>query len=186
MSITWSGRPDRGDESTNYQLARCPRSGSLRGIILSRSLQGTGTHYYRGRTAACLGSKCEACKDGMKPRWYGYLAIWSPSTDRVAIAEITDAASDDVDRWFARHNTLRGAILTLKRQGSRPNGRILADVTAGTIDDSRLPDCPDIIRCLERIWGLNSAATIAGSMKPSEEKPDRLRNNGHAKNGSLR
>lgn len=164
MSISWSSRPDRGDASTNYQLARCPRSGTLRGVILSRSLQGTGTHYYRGRTTPCVGAKCEACKDGMAARWYGYVAIWSPSTDRVAIAEITDAAADDLDRWHARHGTLRGAVLTLKRQGARVNGRIIADVSQGTIDPDRLPPPPDLIRILEKIWGLNTNAPIAGTI----------------------
>ena len=184
MAITWSGRPRRDDEPRNFQLVRTPRSGTIRGIILNPGLTGTGTHYYGGRTVPCLGSKCKACEDGASPRWYGYLPIWNSSNDRIAIAEVPDAAADEIDRYHARHNTLRGSILTLRRQGSRPNGRVVADVVPGSIDQSRLPSAVDVQQCLEKIWGINRFAQVTGSMAKEREANLRKNANKQSTNGT--
>jgi len=116
----------------------------------------------------------------MKPRWYGYVALWNPKTDAVQIAEITDGAADELDRYFARHNSLRGAVLTLARQGARPNGRIISQVDPPQLSEERLPAEPDVMRCLEKIWGVNenhesvarrSAKTRSENTNGHAEKP---------------
>lgn len=180
MSIHWSSRPSRGEGEGNYRLVRVQRAGVVRGIILSRNLEGTGVHYWKGKSMPCAGSACEPCREGFKPRWYGYVAIWNPRTDQIAIAEVTDSASDDFDRFIARHNTLRGGRLTLSRQGQRPNGRILAQIEPGDLSDERLPDCPNVQQMLMKIWGVNQNHAVSAnknhgraknSGNPSREQP---------------
>lgn len=156
--IHWTNRKEDNDPTRNFKLFRCPRSGSLTGVIVSPDMIGTGTHFWKNRTMPCTGKSCPACRDGFNPRWYGFLGIWSPKTDRLGILEITEAASDEVDRYYDRHKTLRGAQIKVSRQGNRPNGRVLADLTTGTIDPERLPPAIDIKATLLRMWELTTTA----------------------------
>lgn len=167
MSVTWTDRPPRDETSGNFRLVRVARAGTVRGIILSPHLSGTGLHYWKGKSTPCNGSQCDACREGYVPRWYGYVAIWNPKTDHIGLAEITDGAADDLDRYRARHGTLRGAELLLSRQGNRPNGRILATVAPAAIAPERLPPAPDVIQCLNRIWGVNENHAVNPKAKPS-------------------
>jgi len=172
MSITWTDRPSREDGQGNYRLLRVGRSGTVRGIIISHNLVGTGLHYWKGKSTPCNQSTCEACKEGHTARWYGYIALWSAKTDSIGICEITDGCADDVDRYRARHSTIRGAELLLTRQGQRPNGRILANLTPGSIADERLPSAPDVIKILMKIWGMNENHAVAS--RPGREKNNRM------------
>lgn len=157
----WSDRPRREAQTRAYQLLRTPPKGELKGIVLSDQQVGCYTHFWRGRTTVCTHEVCDACTAGRAPRWYGYLAIWSPTSHTTGILEFTEAALASVDAYFTTHGTLRAAKLIARRISHRANGRVVLDISEGNYAAATLPECPDVKSVLCKIWEIKETAAKA-------------------------
>lgn len=148
----WTNEPSGNAGFHSYKLLRCPPKGRFQAIVLSRYPIGCDLHYWKGRSTPCRHSDCEACKNGNRPRWKGFLFVKSTATGTIAILEYTARAHDAIDVFLATYPNLRGAKLNLCRTGNRPNSPLLISFEDGRLDETGLPDPQDLTECLERMW----------------------------------
>lgn len=155
----WSNRPTQADSEKLWSVRRAPPRGELRALILSHDVTGRQTHFWHGRTQPCRGEACEACQAGQRARWQGWVAAIESGTAERILVEITALATKPLIEWFATHRTLRGAVLTLKRANSKPNARIVAQLSESAYPTDQLQRAPQIEPMLMRMWQLKPTAT---------------------------
>jgi hypothetical protein len=152
MESIWTARPRRKEEQQSFEIVRTPPAGKICGVIASERFEGVELHYYRGRSTPCTGNDCEACEGGMRPRWTGYVFLQS-ATKRLVIFEFTARGFNSFQNMLvSMKDDLRGAMMTAKRMGSRPNGPLLVAFEEERRDPGSLPPVPDLREILERIW----------------------------------
>lgn len=148
----WTRRPPTTDAQAGIRLVRCPPTGKLVAIILSRDLIGTRTHYDGTRTKPCEGESCPLCSKGYPWRWHGYLALWLPLARERVLLELTASASERIADAVAAQGHLRGLDITITRPRQKPNSRVVVQVGSLRHSDADLPDEPDTPRILTYIW----------------------------------
>jgi len=148
----WTNRPAASQHPTQLQLLRVPPGRTIAAIITSHDVVGRDTHYWKGRTRVCTHPTCEPCDAHHAPRWYGYLAVVAPTMLAPTILEITAACIDPLDEYFRDHSTLRGAEINIRRANKKANSRLIAACRPSPYRDAKLPDAPNVIAHLCRIW----------------------------------
>jgi len=127
--IAWAkGVPPK--KKIKVPIVRPKTAQTLRFIVLDEEVTQAWTHWLGGRTQPCLGIGCE-CRQwpqGQNQRWKGYLMCIQKEGIPLCLAEITTEAWRDCPELQDETRSLRGALLTLKRQGSQPNGKVVASV----------------------------------------------------------
>lgn len=150
--MSWTNRPDRGDDTTPVQILRARPGKVYEGIILSEDVCGAYTHYWHGRTVICKQDQCDACLNGRMPRWYGYLPIWCPSSNQIVIVELTPACVPALNEFWDKYHTLRTAKLKISRVNAKQNSRVVATFETTNYNDQACPTSPDVQRALSRLW----------------------------------
>jgi hypothetical protein len=151
----WQDRPATTDRPTMLEILRAKPAKSIGGIVLSHAIVGAYTHYWKGKTKICETPNCEPCNAAHKPRWYGYLAILSPTTHRQALLELTPACLDAIDRYLENHSTLRNATLYVQRAKPKINARIICEIRDRPEAAELLPQPADVKAHLARIWEID-------------------------------
>lgn len=135
-------------------IRRAPANGNLLAIITAADLIGTNTHYYKGRTMPCELPNCEPHDHGIPFRWHAYVSAWEVKTGLHFIFETTAAGAEPFIEYRDHHGTLRGCLFSAKRWQQRPNGRILIQTKPADLKEIRLPQAPDLVKCLAILWSL--------------------------------
>lgn len=148
----WTDSPPASDDTRTYQICRTPAKGKCRTVILSDSPVGVMLHYWKGRSTPCNRSDCEACKNGHRPRWKGYLYAMSERTRRIIIFEYPERPHPEVQAEEAKRKTLRGSILIAERTGTRPNSPVMISFEGTTPHLELLPTPTNLRETLERMW----------------------------------
>lgn len=161
----WCSRPNREPDQPMLQLKRCPTGKGLTAIVTGDDLVGHYTHYWRGRTTICRKTGCEPCSQSRTPRWYGFLDVWSPSTNAIAMFELTPTCIEPIDRYLAAHGTLRGSKITIQRATAKVNSRLICTIEESQFSPSAIPPAVDLKRHLAKMWELpfetmEAAATL--------------------------
>jgi hypothetical protein len=156
----WTPRPNRDDRRTACPLLRARPGHTIKGIITTTDAIGAYTHYWRGRTTICLYPTCEPCSMSHAARWYGFLHLWNPDSNKTAIVEITPSCTLALDEWLAKFGTLRGAKATIQRANTKPNSRVDITLTAALYAPENLPHPIDLQAQLCRMWELQPDPTI--------------------------
>ena len=157
--VQWDHEPPKESRSIVWQIRRTPTGKKAGGLILSHRLVGTHTHFWHGRTRPCNQTSCEACDQGQKPRWHGYLALTDRELKERWITEIPALAADAVDRYFGEHRTLRGAWINLGRVNNKPNGRVVCSLRDSGVAAGLLPEGPTLQPILMRMWEVRECQT---------------------------
>ena len=178
--------PDDGGQRP-LQLIRVPSQSKIRWLITTPDLIGTPTHYYHGRTQPCEGPECQACQEGLSWRWHGYVAIYSPRSQRHCLLELTARVAESFVRYRDDHGTLRGCDMTAWRSPQQPNGKVFVTLVPADLTSIKLPEPPDVLRCLMKMWDLAEADVSIGpatknapriaidtSTSPKNWQPNRL------------
>lgn len=179
----WTSRPPEAPLDPIIRLVRATGKTTVRGWILSTEIQGTTTHYYRGRTRPCTHPECDACTAGMAPRWHGYLAIYAAVTAETQILEITSASIEYLDRYRVGRTTLRGALITASRPSKSNTGRLHLLLQPPTPTNPALPPDPNVRKVLERIWhwdGTTKARSTLRAAFDANNDAQRAKTNGLA------
>lgn len=150
--LNFTRRPKDNDALPGWELKRPGARGRVTAVLLSHDIIGHDTHYWGGRTRPCTGETCDACRANNATRWHGYLAATDEGLQARWIIEITAPAANQIDRIFRERRTLRGFVLILERRNQKPNGPISVKGYQGVLQNDKLPDCPDMIKKLCRIW----------------------------------
>lgn len=149
-------------------IRRTPPQTPLIAIVTSDDLIGTYTHYFKGRTQPCETPNCEPCQEGIPFRWHAYLSAWETKTALHFIFETTAAGAEPFTDYRDHHGTLRGCLFQAKRWLQRPNGRLLIQTKPVDLKEIRLPQPPDLIKCLAILWNLSD-----NHLAPDGYRPDR-------------
>lgn len=148
----WTTNPEGAGQKTNYRILRCPTGRPITGVVLDDEFVGTNLHYWKGRSKPCEGATCEACEAGHRPRWKGYVHLYSPQTKTIVIFEFTERVVHEFRAFQTRFGSLRGACITARRLNSKVNGPLLLEFAEGRQDGALLPQVTDLREILCRIW----------------------------------
>lgn len=152
MSEHWQDHPESNSTTKNYQIMRTPPDRTVYGVSISSNLVGAKLHYWKGRSTPCTGAECDACQNGQRPRWKGYLAIMDPKQKLVKILEFTERCYADLNSFFQQRGTLRGAQVQFSRLNRRPNGPMQVEIAEMLFDQGLLPEEPNLREILDNIW----------------------------------
>lgn len=155
--IAWGFQPpDSGD--LFVPLLRVRPGEVLRAVILDPAPLTVGVHYvpWVQRTYPHLTQECEPCRLGVGIRCRGYLAVSTLSRGHYQIAELTVSALEScpaiASSLAPNGPSLRGLILSLRRNGREPNSRVIATVDVPRGGPMECPPSFDLRRALARIW----------------------------------
>lgn len=158
MGVSFSNAPPTDDRSFGLTLIRTPADRPLVAVITSDDLVGCNTHYWGGRTVPCQRPVCKPCADGIPFRWHGYVGVFSPTTGKHALLELTAQACDPIAQYVLAHGTTRGAKIECSRHGRKQNGRVWTAISEAKSIPANLPDAPNIPAILAVIWNMPRAA----------------------------
>lgn len=162
----WSHDIPDSPKGAALPIRRTPASKTLEAIITSPDLIGTYTHFYKGSTSPCSGSKCDACLNGTPYRWHAYVTAVDAFTNLHFIFEITALGAEFLTAYRDHHMTLRGCHFKSKRWNNRPNGRILIQTKPADLGERQLPKAPDLKKCMAILWSLPEAEVVDGVRNP--------------------
>jgi len=168
--LEFQNTPPKDPRGDSLPLIRCPANRGITGIILSDDLLGTETHYYHGRTLPCDRSNCPACSDGFPWRWHAYLSLYSSSTHRVYLLELTARAVEPLVQYRETYGTLRGCEIAAKRATTSPNSRVIITTRPAQLEGKKLPEAPNVLSALSILWNLPlSALQIQGTHRHAQD-----------------
>lgn len=148
----WQNCPDEATRTVSFRIYRTPVGKEIELVILSQSFVGAKLHYWRGRSTPCAGTNCQACMDGQRPRWKGYVQAMHKPTKTVVIFEFTDRVYDEFHRNLIGKGTLRGLTMTTRRLNKKPNGPINVEIGDIREESPHLPKEVNIQGMLDRMW----------------------------------
>ena len=164
--------PSERDAHFNWNVLRAPADRPLPLIVLSTRTFGIRTHFWAGRTTACVRSKCDACEAGRLSRWTGYLACINPADWTQTLFEYTPPAAEQLQKIMASQGCLRGSKIVASRTKKVKNARV-SIVGRGLYEHmDRLPREPEILPILFHIWGLKQRDDLEGSPYDRDELPE--------------
>lgn len=140
----------------SLQLLRTPAGGALTAIVTSEDLIGCPTHFWGGRTTPCEHEGCKACAEGLPWRWHSWLSAWNASNHHHFIFESTARVTKIFTSYRDHHHTLRGCKFRARRRTNAPNSRVHLECQPADLDGLRIPDAPDLIKCLSIIWNIRA------------------------------
>lgn len=151
--IEWSDHPEPVSPGQRPELIRCGQGSLPAMICISTRHCGGDLHYWQGRSFPHLKKDCPACASKNVAVWKGYLGVWNPSTRLTGILEFTLRCVSALDAYFLAHGTCRGATIVMKRNGTKPNGKLNLTATTSQWGLDQLPEEPNIRTQLSMMWG---------------------------------
>lgn len=116
-------------DSHCYPIVRCRPKQPIRATLLQRQISGVWTHFWNGKTIACPGAEeCEACKQGVKDIWCGYIIAMRHDDDKKVMLALTRACKTDLDDFLDSSHKLAGLRVRIIRVGVRPTSPIKIEV----------------------------------------------------------
>ncbi len=171
--VNWSHEPEAGPREGSYRIARTPTTQPFKAAILSEKHVGVHLHYWKGRSVPCNGGDCEACYNGQRPRWKGYVLVKSLITPKIVIFEFTERAHHAFADFLEKHGSLRGGVFQASRTNRRANGPLDVEFQEARFDEALLPKPGDLQAVLERMWEIRQQylpAILPGSEDPQAEE----------------
>lgn len=177
--IHWNHDPEPDSKTPKLKLLRCPQGSLPPFVILSPSQFGGDLHYYGGRSIACEGPSCPYCAVHSKRIWKGYLAVWDAKHRTTGILEFTKPCLETIRAYKAAHGTLRTHAIELHRAGRKINGPLSCVLSPTTWANADLPEPPDVVACLTKMWNQRPETILAPQPPKTEittEPPNDLDN----------
>lgn len=152
----FSSTPPSDPRGAALPLVRTPSGRGLVAIVTSEDLIGCPTHFWGGRTVPCEAADCKPCSEGLPWRWHAWLSAWSPNDHRAFIFESTARVAEIFVAYRTTHGTLRGCKFRAQRRTTSPNSRVYLECQPADLQGIRLPEAPDLIKCLSIIWNIRT------------------------------
>ncbi len=159
-----------------YKILRCPAVRLRPLVIIGDNVRYRGIHWAGGRSKPCEGTTackdcehlnkqreqaeycgaCETCAHCRKqlPTYKGYLAVCNPDTGEKYVLEVTPPTFETFAAYKRLYGTLRGATVTLKRAGIKPNGRMTAEIQPSGIPATQLPETFPVEPVMDEMWAM--------------------------------
>lgn len=163
---TFTNSPPPDPRGHSLPLMRTPTGRPIAAIVTSADLVGTPTHFWKGRTVPCDVEHCEPCENGMPWRWHGYLSAYQDANSLHFLFEFTARASEPFLKYRQAYGSLRGCHFQARRVNFAHNARVLIQTKPGDLTKIKLPQPPDLVRCLSVIWNIAEPdLNVAGLLK---------------------
>lgn len=121
-------------DSHLYPIMRCAPRRPLKVVLLQKEISGVWTHYWNGKTIACAGlDYCDACKQGVKEIWAGYILAKTLDEDKTVMCAVTRPVKTSLDKYWGEKFGLFGLMIGLMRVGSRATSPIAVKVGARNV-----------------------------------------------------
>jgi len=166
-------RPDPDDVGWPWRITRTPPDGKYKLILVSSQFVGVYTHYRGGRTVGHKRNGCEACKEGNRKRWTGYILAVEHPTPRQILFEFPAGACESFAMLEEQIGTLRGAQIACSREKGKPRGSIIVEYRGRSERAALLPVDEPIIPILFRIWGVLDVPHAPVDSSPAPAPADR-------------
>ncbi|MBA7692656.1 hypothetical protein ES703_101223 [subsurface metagenome] len=154
-----------------FQIFRTPTSREMVAIITSPDLVGCFTHFWKGRTVPCDAPDCEACRDSIPYRWHAYQSAYNPNNGVHFLFECTAQAAEHFTDYRDNHDTIRGCLFRARRMNAKANGRIIIVCKPADLTSIKLPQPPDLIKCLAILWDFPVDDVAAERLNPEKKTP---------------
>lgn len=170
MSLDWTEAPDDSDPNAHITLIRAPAKGSLKITCLSDRAIGRGTHYFGRRTIPCIGmaNGCKPCAELQIARWTGWIAAKNVKAGTLHVVEFTGDPGAQLKRQREEQGSLRGLQMEFFRTGGLVNSPVRVRTHGQHPEAYALPPAFEIIKVLERIWGMKDKLIITASGDPDD------------------
>lgn len=127
-------------ESYCYPIVRCKPRYPLKVTLLQRQITGLWTHYWGGKTIACTGAKyCEACKEGCKLTWAGYILARRHDDDHKILCAVTRPVKTELDSMEDTRHALFGLRIRLIRVGRNLNSPVKCECFGRDLMNEEVP-----------------------------------------------
>lgn len=147
--------PPKAD-SHCYPIVRCRPTQPIKATLLQRSISGIWTHYWNGRTIACVDSpKCEACDKGIKDIWCGYIIARRHDDDKKVMLAVTRAVKTELDPFLDGPHRLHGLRVKLIRVGHRKTSPIKIEIFGRDLMDEVI-ETSVTIHIMNRLYADNA------------------------------
>lgn len=152
--------PDASAGPLGLQVVRAPSKGKVSFTLLSDAVLGTWTHYFRRRTQPCMGVECQICPLENTRRWYGWLVGFNVLRGQKWLVEVPAGVALNLQAWRRERGSLRGCSLSLFRANNKENGPVRGEISPPHLDIGLLPECPDIVSLLCRMWQIKDVDIV--------------------------
>lgn len=150
----WTHTPPDDPRGHGLPLVRTPAARSLKAIATCDHLIGTDTHFWGGHTVPCLRPKCDACHNGIRYEWHGYISAFNQFDQLHFIFEVTAQAARAFADYHQEHKTLRCCAFEAYRWKHTRNGRVIIKCERSAVAPHALPPAPDLCKIMSIIWRL--------------------------------
>lgn len=150
----FSNQPPDDPRGHALQLLRTPAGRALTAIVTSHDLIGAPTHFWGGRTVPHEQDDCKACLEGVPWRWHSWLSAWNASNHTHFLFESTLRVTKIFVAYRNAYDTLRGCKFRARRRTPAPNARVQLECQPADLEGLKLPQPPDLIKCMSIIWNI--------------------------------
>lgn len=166
---TFSRNVPQDPRGPAFPIMRVHATRPLVAIVTSPDLVGCFTHFFKGRTVPCELPDCEPHREGIPYRWHAYLSAYIPQTGVHFLFECTAQAANHFTDYRDNHGTLRGCLFKGTRMHGKVNGRVLIKCSPADLTSIRLPNPPDLIKCLSILWDFPADDVAPGRINPEKK-----------------
>jgi len=150
--------PEPGPKASDHTWLHVPSAAPLPVVILSDRGTGYVGHFAGGCMRPCLSADCPLCarKVGTMPRLV--YSVYDLRLRMPGLVEVGLLTYHEIERHADAVGHLRGLVITLRKDGSRSTGRIIAEAPDShpNLPDP-LPLALDCRAALHRTWAAQAA-----------------------------
>lgn len=152
----WSVEPNATDQMYSVPIVRCRKGKPLSVVFLAPMATGRYLHWDGSRTIPCLENDCSFCRRSVRRDWKLYIPIWSPASSKIGMMELPYSALKYFQAHYLRTLTCYGFHAEIFRVGDTDKARVKVDITRKYNGATPLPEAPNAIEYMERVWGTNA------------------------------
>ena len=150
-----NGKPPNGIYSP-YQIVKVLPGKPVKFVSQSKQWEDVYTHWYGGHSIKCPGpDNCSLCKTRHDVTWKAYLLGTAPTGGVTAIFQLTPLAASTLIEWADLPRGLLGAIIVLKREGTRDNGPLTSELRGWCdhVSERSYPRLERVVKVLYKQYG---------------------------------
>jgi hypothetical protein len=155
------GQPNNGaplppESDARFFAILSPKGATrLRTTLLARTFTGFWTHWEDRDYACTAPDLCRRCREGIRPRWVGFIAAWEWNQNRRIVLRLTEGAARQIQAIADERGDPRGLTIDSRRlYPNKNNSRIIVEFVRRE-DSAQIPDEFPILPSINRLLDLN-------------------------------
>ena len=151
-NLEFSHNVPRGEHNVERNIGRIKGSGVTKFTVLSDDFFGHYTHYFDGRSQACLPVNCRGCARQIDRRWYCYFWAKMLRTGEIVMFELPPSGAIFLESIRKDYKSTRGVQLYGWRSNGRNNKKVVIEFR-GIDAAAAVPEgFPRVEKFLANLW----------------------------------